>query len=231
MKDVVQLKVNVSSGGLIISAMVISFALHMLAFGTFVSFPGMRIAAKRPMQVKLNAKAKEIKAEPLKKVKIPPKDPPKTERPKEPAIKKTPDNARPVAGLNANSFSDKGAGFVAPAGNTLMMADSGVRLSPDQIAALKDDLSSEPQLILTSVVKPDYTQDAIDAGFEGRLVIDVYVDATGKVVQAELARPVGYQMDGRILEMARAARFIPRKNPVGQPIAGWGQIKVTLTLD
>ena len=212
---------TLGKGGLMASAMLLSATLHLSAFGSLAWHAhGFLQPAKGPLKVTLTEKPK-ASAAPLPKPALP-----KEHTPKRPAEK-----AKPVAGLTADSFSENGAGFVAPAGNTLMMADSGERLSPDEIEALKGDLSAEPQLITGSVVKPEYTQDAIDAGFEGRVVVEVYIDATGQVVQAELARPVGYQMDQRIIAMAKAARFVPRKNPVGQSVAGWGQIKVTLTLD
>ena len=226
-KNRIHFEIDLCQGGLFVSAMLMSSVLHLAAFGGLVwEAHGTHAERQGPMRVTIAEKPKEPAP-----VAVAPTIPPKVEHPKEHRRKPPPEKAKPVAGLTANSFSETGTGFVAPAGNTLMMADNGERLSPDQIEALKGDLSAEPQLIAQSVVKPEYTQDAIDAGFEGRVVVDVYVDATGKVVQAELPRRVGYQMDGRILEMARAARFIPRKNPVGQSIAGWGQIKVNLTLD
>ena len=216
-----------ADGGLVAGTMLLSALLHLIACGALVhSTRSSHSGSRGPLKVTIAEKPKApVEAAPAPKV------PPKPIEPKKAIPQKTPEKAKPVAGLSAESFSEKGTGFVAPAGNTLMLADTGERLSPDQIEALKGDLSAEPQLIASSVIKPEYTQDAIDAGFEGRVIVDVYIDATGKVVQAELARPVGYQMDQRIINMAKAARFTPRKNAVGQSIAGWGQIKVTLTLD
>jgi protein TonB len=152
-----------------------------------------------------------------------------------PAKAKPVDNApppQPVMGLSKESFVEGGKGsFSAPAGNTTMLPDEGKRLSPEEIRKLDRDLSADAELIEGSFIEPDYTPEAEENGLEGSFVIDVYIDTQGKVVEAELRKKIGYGMDERVLSAARNARFSPRKNPLGQPLAGWKEIKIRLTLE
>jgi TonB family protein len=78
------------------------------------------------------------------------------------------------------------------------------------------------------VVIPSYTDAALDAAFEGRVTVEVYVDESGAVVQAEPAKKIGYGMDERILQSALSAKFVPRKNRLGQPEPSWTKITFNL---
>ena len=77
---------------------------------------------------------------------------------------------------------------------------------------------------------PIYTDDAIDMGLEGTFIVDVYVDVSGAVQTAELRKKVGYGMDQRLLDAARKARYEPRKDQFGRPLAGWAEIAFRLLL-
>jgi protein TonB len=217
----------------IFSSLALSLVLHLTCFGALESAAGLaprRMRSQAPLTVKI-AEKKAPQPEPVKRSPPPPK--PKPQPPKRSPLQDKP-VARPVAGLSAESFTEKPAGataMAAPAGNTMMAPDSGIRLRPDQIEKLKDDLSADPQLITETVVKPEYTPEALEAGFEGKVIIDVHITDKGDVTHAELAKKVGYGMQEKIIEMAMKARFIPRKNHAGAAIAGWGQIKVTFTLE
>jgi protein TonB len=184
------------------------------------------------------------KPKPVEAVPPPPPEPKPTEAPKPkpapqpkatPAKEKPVDNApppQPVMGLSKESFVEGGKGsFSAPAGNTTMLPDEGKRLSPEEIRKLDRDLSADAKLIDGSFIKPEFTSEAEENSLEGSFVIDVYVDTQGKVVEAELRKKIGYGMDERVLKAARNARFSPRKNPLGQALAGWTELKIRLTLE
>jgi len=139
---------------------------------------------------------------------------------------------QPVMGLSKESFAEGGkGGFSAPAGNTTMAPDEGKRLSPEEIRKLDRDLSADAKLIAGSFIKPEYTPEAEENNLEGSFVIEVYIDTQGKVVEAELRKKIGYGMDDRVLNAAKNARFSPRKNPVGQPLAGWTELRIRLNLE
>ncbi|MCX6128883.1 MAG: TonB family protein [Proteobacteria bacterium] len=138
----------------------------------------------------------------------------------------------PVLGLNKDSFAENGQGTMAvPAGNTTMVEDLGKRLSPEDIKKLDRDLSEDARLVTGSFVKPAYTPEAEDASLEGTFIIEVFVDANGLVKDAELRTKIGYGMDQKVLDAARNSRFSPRKNPLGQALSGWTELKIRLSLE
>lgn len=193
----------------------------------------------RKVSVNVVEKPKPVEAAPPSAPEPKPTEAPKPKpapQPKAtPATTKPVDNTpppQPVMGLSKESFAEGGkGGFSAPAGNTTMVPDEGKRLSPEEIRKLDRDLSADAKLVDGSFIKPEYTAEAEENSLEGSFVIDVYVDTQGKVVEAELRKKIGYGMDERVLNAARNARFSPRKNPLGQPLAGWTELKIRLTLE
>lgn len=171
----------------------------------------------------------------------PPPKPPEIKPPKKPVEKKiaservpkTPppkDPPKPIQGLSEDSFDKTGKGSVsAPMGNTLMTEDEGIRVK-EPPPPMDVDLSADPILIRESMATPQYTDAALDAGFEGVVTVEVLVDEAGQVTQAELTRKVGYGMDQRIVDAARAARFKPRQNKLGRAEAGWTSIKFNMLI-
>jgi periplasmic protein TonB len=215
-----------------------SLLLHATFFSVVQYIPRPE-PARTYTKVAVNVveKPKPVEAEP----KAPEPKPTEAPKPKPaPQLKATPtvkpnDNTpppQPVMGLSKESFVEGGKGsFSAPAGNTTMLPDEGKRLSPEDIKKLDRDLSADAKLIDGSFIKPNYTPEAEENGLEGSFVIEVYVDTQGKVIEAELRKKIGYGMDERVLNAAKNARFSPRKNPLGQPLAGWTELKVRLTLE
>ncbi|MCX6124620.1 MAG: energy transducer TonB [Proteobacteria bacterium] len=137
--------------------------------------------------------------------------------------------APPIQGLTKESVSDKGT-MAAPVGNTMMIEDTGKRLPPDQVGVLKGDLSAPASLLRDSVKSPPYTDQALDASLEGTWIVDVYLSISGTVTSAELRKKIGFGMDDRVINAAKAARFIPRKNRFGASEPGWAEIKFTLVI-
>jgi protein TonB len=148
----------------------------------------------------------------------------KKKRPK--LAKKVP----PIQGLNKESVSKDAEGIAAPVGNTMMSSDEGKRMRPDQIEGYDEDQSRDAILIRGSFTIPEYTLVALDAALEGRYVVDVFVSKDGFVEDAELRKPIGYNMDQRILTAATSAKFEPRRNKYGGAIEGWAEIPFRLTI-
>jgi periplasmic protein TonB len=215
-----------------------SLLLHIVFFSVVQLVPQ---PAKAPTYNKVSVKVTE-KPKPVETVAAEPEaKPAEPVKPKpSPQEKKTPvaapkDNSpppQPVMGLSKDSFAEGGKGsFSAPAGNTTMAPDEGKRLSPEEIRKLDRDLSADAELIDGSFIKPEYTPEAEDNSLEGSFVLDVYIDTQGRVLEAELRKKIGYGMDDRVIKAAKNARFRPRKNPLGQPLAGWKEIKIRLNLE
>ncbi len=228
------------------SALFASIVVHSLIFS--IILPEKRFEpAKRQNTVKVAIK--EVKKEIEEKIEpVPPKPKPKKPRKKKKLVEKVPSitpskkktakkknkpKPTPVLGLSKESFAKNKApgGISVPAGNTTMMVDEGKRLRPEDIAKLDVDLSEDARLIVESFEKPQYTVEAEDSGLEGRFVIDVYVDASGRVIEVDLRKKIGFGMDKRVIASIKNARFQPRKNALGKPISGWTELKVRLTIE
>lgn len=225
-----------SSSKAFILGVVVSLTAHML---TSVVLESARRAGDEEKK-RHKPGTVQVKVKPVE-VKPPPPPPPPPEAPKPKVQPKTPqpvankskpqpasvDPVKPVQGLTKESLAKDGkSGFSAPVGNTLMVADDGTRVT--DAAPLNADLSSDPKLLPETVVIPSYTDAALDAAFEGRVTVEVYVDESGTVVQAEPVKKIGYGMDDRILQSAMSAKFIPRKNRLGQPEPTWTKITFNL---
>jgi len=213
---------------------VVSLAGH---FATVEFFGGRPFSTVKPQKT-VKVRIVEKPADPTPPPPPPPPKPQPKPKPKPkqqktaserpPPAKPNPTPPKPVQGLTADAMNANSK-VAAPLGNTLMTADSGERLKQAP-PALDGDLSAEPQLIRASVVKPQYTDAAIEANLEGTALVEVFVDENGKVTDVELKRRVGYGMDERILQSARSARFVPRKNRFGLVESGWTEIKYSLQL-
>lgn len=93
------------------------------------------------------------------------------------------------------------------------------------------DLSSDAILIRSSIQKPKYTDEALDAELEGVVIVNVFVNKKGYVEDVALDKKIGYGMDKVLVESAKQARFIPRKNARGQALTGWTEIRFILTVE
>jgi protein TonB len=70
-----------------------------------------------------------------------------------------------------------------------------------------DEPPAKPKSIL--VVQPGYTEDALAAAVEGKVRVQLTVDATGKVIDVRLIAGLGHGLDEAALAAARRATFEP----------------------
>jgi protein TonB len=215
-----------------------SLVAHTIGFGAIVAKQAWDAnKPPEPVRVRIVEKPPEPKVEepiPPKPAEPPkpkpkPKEPPpvasERQKPKEPPK----EEVKPIQGLDKNSLDPTGTSAVAaPIGNTLMTKDTGERVTDAE--ALAADMTADAQLIRGSITIPQYTDAALDANFEGYVIVDVFVDEKGDVKEAELRKKVGYGMDERILLAANAAKFVPRKNKIGTAISGWTELKFNLQI-
>jgi protein TonB len=209
--------------------MVASLALHIVGLAVLDS--SAKQDGKKMEKVKIKI-VETPPSEPPKPIPPKPKEPPK---PKKVASERKPkskpvETAQPIQGLSKEAFDEKGT-IAAPAGNTMMTEDKGIRMNPDDVKPLAQDMSRDPELIASSVTVPDLTSDAIDAGIEGIFVVDVFVDANGQVAEAELTTKPGYGMDELLIQAAMGAKFRPRLDKAGKALAGWSEIKFKLEIE
>jgi TonB family protein len=80
-------------------------------------------------------------------------------------------------------------------------------------------------LMRESVVEPKFTRDAMDAGFEGLLVVDLLVDELGRVTKARLINPSGFRIDDEAILAAQTARYRPAQDLGGRPVASSAELR------
>lgn len=80
--------------------------------------------------------------------------------------------------------------------------------------------------------QPDYPPTSRRLGEEGSVVLQVYVDAEGKVTEAKVQTSSGFsRLDEAALNHAkRAWRFTPASED-GKPVATWHSVKVTFKIE
>ncbi len=204
---------------------VCSVLVHLILASTFASYSSEPEKTYAPVKVTL---ADVSPSPPPEKIK-PPKSDAQKKIPKEARTKQDPPKATatPVFGVAKDSKTTSDTGLSVPTGNTLMIEDDGKRnANPGDL----QDLSRDAQLILQSV-KIKYTDEAIDAGLQGTVIVEVLVDVGGSVLEANLKKKVGYKMDDNIKKAALNSKFQPRLDRFGKPQAGWTDVKFILSLE
>jgi TonB family protein len=72
--------------------------------------------------------------------------------------------------------------------------------------------------VLASKVSPQYPRQALDAGIEGTVVMELYIDAEGAVAHVHVISTPGYGLDEAAAAAARQFRFKPARSD-GQAVA------------
>ncbi len=219
--------------------LLISFVAHS-ATVFLLDFQASRPKAPEPIRIRIKESPKVVEAvaevpEPV--VPPPPVAPPPPKPKPKPKTKAKPEAtppakepSKPSSGLSADSLAPAGQGkFTAPIGNTLAEPPPAER-DFKAIVGDNSDRSRDALLIIQSVPKVEYTDEAIDAGFEGAVIVDVFVEANGQISSAEIRKAIGYGMDERIIAAAKKAKFNPRLNTQGIPERGWTEIQFNLII-
>ena len=90
-----------------------------------------------------------------------------------------------------------------------------------------DEPPAKPKAI--SVILPSYTDDAIAAGIEGNVRVQITVDETGKVVDVKVIAGLGHGLDEAALAAARRSTFEPAMH-CGKPSQATFTIKMRFKL-
>lgn len=133
--------------------------------------------------------------------------------------------------MNPASVSSKStSGLAVPVGNTMLKKDEGIRLKPEEVEALSEDLSQDASIKCSKT--PPYTEAAEEEGLEGQFRFDVYVTAKGQATEAEARKRIGFGMDAVVTKMLLSeCRYQPKRNAKGHAIASWATFTIRLTLD
>ena len=163
--------------------------------------------------------------------------PPPPNQPPPPKAAPTPINI----GLSLSSTTKSG-GFAAPVGNSMMgqaperAADphaskpyaappAGPKFVPSY------QLTEPPQVVSGGDMRGFYPDDARKQGLEGQVVLQITIDATGKVTRAKVVQGAGHGFDQAAVKGALSKlRFKPAMLG-GQPVGTEITYKVTFLLD
>jgi len=161
----------------------------------------------------------------------PPKEiPPPTERP----ATGTDVTTTPVFGISMESTSAAGTGPALPVGNTLQTRQGRTKTTE---TAVKPLAAPVPAYEVTKMPLPvghctgKYTEEARQAGLEGKVILDVLVGEDGRVREVRVVKGLPHGLSEAAVRAAKACRYtIGEKS--GQPVPVWlHQIKVTFALE
>lgn len=81
-----------------------------------------------------------------------------------------------------------------------------------------------------SFQQPEYTRAARAAQYETSVVADIFVNPDGTVSDVKFDQPLLYDMEPRLLQAIRAARFSPAQNNEGQTVSTWTRVRFKLVI-
>jgi TonB family protein len=83
--------------------------------------------------------------------------------------------------------------------------------------------------VLLSKIEPEYTEEARKAKYQGNVLLDVEIDASGRVVDVRVTRAIGLGLDEKAVEAVRKWKFRPAMKD-GAPITTHSEVEVTFRL-
>jgi TonB family protein len=78
-------------------------------------------------------------------------------------------------------------------------------------------------------VEPDYSEEAREAKFQGKVILEIVVDETGKVTNVRVIRPPGMGLDEKAVEAVAKWRFRPGHKD-GKPVPVMANVEVNFRL-
>ena len=122
---------------------------------------------------------------------------------------------RAVFGLSRKAItSSDTAAAEAKAGNTLAKNPDDLKLKDDDADSLPiptDDYLVSQMPVLIGDFRVPYPADAKKAGVQGAVLMDLLIDAEGRVRQAQVIKPLFPSLDAAALDAARRLAFKPAR--------------------
>jgi protein TonB len=138
-------------------------------------------------------------------------------------------------GISLSSTTASGS-FAAPVGNTLYGELPKVAPRPEEVkpyAAEKvvppTQVTVLPRPVATEIGREHYPPAALAQGLEGRVVLRLLVDETGRVVDAAIVEDPGHGFGEAAARAARGFRFEPAQR-AGTPVATWLRFTVSFEI-
>lgn len=191
---------------------VISSSVHFLIAGTVLVFSLFHYQAPQIKKIEFTV----IKQEEPKALSKPIEEKPIA---LQPIAKKIEAKPRAVFGLNkntltANSTDSSETAVTVKQGNTMAKAQDTEKLNPEDESALPnptDEFLVSSMPVLLSEVRIPYPKQAREANVEGPVVMDLLIDAEGKVRNVVLINGPGYGLNEAALQAVQSFKFKPAK--------------------
>jgi protein TonB len=163
--------------------------------------------------------------------KLPPPEappPPPNSAPKEPPPDEPP--PPPSFGVTLDSVVDGNSNVAVPVGNTLMTKERGKVTSDKPPASLPASEPGPPSFAPVSEiyigeeahvqreVQPDYPQEARSLGLEGKVLLRVGIDRTGKIRSVKLLKGAGHGFDEAAVKAMWRFQFTPCRTHQGDAV-------------
>lgn len=160
---------------------------------------------------------KKVKPPPIKVARVtpPPEEIPK-EQPPPPPNEEPKEQTKPVplvVGISMSSTTSTG-NFAAAVGNTQYGKTADRAVDPAKVEQYRApkylpsyQVDTQPEVMAD--FKPPYPDEARKAGIEGQIILQINVDADGKVTTAKIIRGLGYGLDEAALTGIKRFKFRP----------------------
>jgi len=134
------------------------------------------------------------------------RNPPPTERP----ATGTDTTTTPVFGISMESTSSAGTGVAMPVGNTLQTKPTHAKVAAGEVKPLAApvaayEVTKMPLPIGTCAGK--YTEEALQAGLEGTVILDFVVGEDGRVRDVKVVQGLAHGLTEAAVRAAKACRF------------------------
>jgi len=146
----------------------------------------------------------------------PPKNPPPTERP----ATGTDTTTTPVFGISMESTSAAGTGPALPVGNTLQTKAGHAKVAAGEVKPLAAPVQAyevTKMPVPVGACPGKYTEEALQAGLEGMVILDIVVGDDGRVRDVKIVQGLAHGLNEAAIRAAKACRFtIGERN--GKPV-------------
>ncbi|MDB4989239.1 MAG: hypothetical protein JWN04_4417, partial [Myxococcaceae bacterium] len=90
-----------------------------------------------------------------------------------------------------------------------------------------DEVASKPKPLVMN--RPEYTEEARAAAVEGKVRVELTVDATGAVKNVKVLESLGHGLDEAALRAVQAASFEPAQQ-CGKPVSATFVVSIRFSL-
>jgi periplasmic protein TonB len=107
------------------------------------------------------------------------------------------------------------------------VAEAKTLVEPKKPASVCDEAASKPKPLVMN--RPEYTEEARAAAIEGKVRVELTVDATGAVKNVKVLESLGHGLDEAALRAVQAASFEPAQQ-CGKPVSATFVVSIRFSL-